>query len=48
MTTLKNDNQKGSLIGNVLGGITGGIFNKAIDAYKAHDINNIKNEKIFV
>jgi hypothetical protein len=48
MTTLKNDNKKGSLVGNVLGGITGGIFNRAIDAYKAHDINNIKNEKIFV
>jgi hypothetical protein len=48
MTTLKNDNQKESLVGNALGGITGGIFNKGIDAYKAHDINNIKNEKIFV
>jgi hypothetical protein len=49
MTTLKNDNKdKFTKLGNNYAGISGAIAGKLLDAYQAHDINNIKNEKIFV
>jgi hypothetical protein len=48
MMTLKNDNKdKYAKIGSNYG-LGGAIAGKLIDTYNAHDINNVKNEKIFV
>ena len=49
MTTLKNNtNHVGLLAGGLLGGVGGAIVGGVKDIFKAHDVDNIKNEKIFV
>jgi hypothetical protein len=49
MTTLKNNqNHKGLITGALTGGIGGAIYGGIKDVLHAHDIDNIKNEKIFI
>jgi len=46
--SLGTNHHRNRFIGGLLGGIPGALIGSAVDAYKAHDIGNIKNEKIFV
>ena len=49
MTTLKNNkNHQGLIAGALTGGIGGAIVGGVKDLLHAHDVDNIKNEKIFV
>ena len=49
MTTLKNNkNHQGLITGALTGGVTGAIIGGVKDILHAHDVDNIKNEKIFV
>ena len=49
MTTLKNNkNHQGLITGALTGGVTGAIIGGVKDIFHAHDVDNIKNEKIFV
>jgi hypothetical protein len=49
MITLKNNqNHKGLITGALSGGLGSALYGGIKDALHAHDINNIKNEKIFV